>query len=241
MLYILLIIPFTLYSQDPRRFNHGVSIVTYQNAEAESSYYLTWSSSFDNAWEHDIYSSTISFDSSGNITTLVPDHLYIGTGTDEAQEPVNATINTTNNYILSVWEDGSDAVDAPNVRGQLHLADGTIVKSNWLIAGGTGSQHSASTAHLSNKYLVFYADEAPPATSGAVLKAKVIDDTTGIETQSIAFTPNNEDHWWPVSVSNTSNDRTLIIWGNDGYATRGVVLYENDAVIQEVSPIQDFQ
>ncbi len=138
---------------------------------------------------------------------------------DEAQEPVNATINGVNNQILTVWEDGFGA-DATNVRAQQHTTDGTIIKSNWLIAGGAGSQHSVNTVHLNDKFLIFYADEAPPSTGEAVVKGKVIDDGTGNESQTISFTPKNEDHWWPVSVRNTSNTRTLIIWGNDGYAAR---------------------
>lgn len=226
-------------SEDPREFNHGTCIVEYENNANLIKYYLTWSSAYNDGWEHDIYNSTISFNASGGLVVETANQVYVGSGSDEAQEPVNATINTGNNYILSVWEDGIDA-DGPNVRGQLHNPDGTIIKSNWIIAGGAGSQHSANTAHLSNKYLVFYADEAPPASGGAVLKAKVIDDVTGNETQAMSFTPNDEDHWWPVSVSNTSNTRTLIIWGNDGYATRGTVLKDNGGTIEQTVAPQDY-
>ena len=235
---LFLTIPILVFSQDPREFNHGTCIVEYKSND-DIKYYLTWSSTFSNSWEHDIYNSTIYFDNSGDIITEIQDQLYIGTGNDEAQEPVNSIINTSNNCILSVWEDGMDT-DGPNVRGQIHKPDGTIIKSNWIIAGGAGSQHSAITAHLNNKYLIFYADEAPPSTGGAVLKAKVIDDISGSETQTISFTPNNEDHWWPVSVSNSDNTRALIIWGNDGYATRGAVLYENAGTIQQAASPQDY-
>jgi len=238
VIILFLIIPVLVFSQDPREFNHGTCIVEYESND-NIKYYLTWSSAFSNSWEHDIYNSTIYFDENGDLITETQDQVYIGTGNDEAQEPINAIINTLNNHILSVWEDGIDT-DGPNVRGQLHNPDGTIIKSNWIIAGGAGSQHSANTAHLNNKYLIFYADEAPPSTGGAVLKAKVIDDVNGNETQTISFTPNNEDHWWPVSVSNSEKTRTLIIFGNDGYAARGTVLYENAGTIQQTSSLQDY-
>jgi len=232
------IIPFISLSQDPREFNHGACIIKYRKNDTLK-YYLTWSSSYNNGWEHDIYNSIIYFDTNGNLITEFPDQRYIGTGTDEAQEPVNSTINNTNNYILTVWEDGN-ANDAPNVRGQLHFPNGTVIKANWNIAGGLGAQHSANTSHLENKYLIFYADEAPPSTGGAVVKARIISDITGNETQEISFTPNNEDHWWPVSVSNKSNTRTLVVWGNDGYAVKGTVLYKNGpSVIETVNP-QDY-
>lgn len=238
ILLIFVSLPILSFSQDPRQFNHGTCIVKYDNTNTIK-YYLTWSSAYNNSWEHDIYNSIIYFDTNGNLITESPDHKYIGTGTDEAQEPVNSTINSTNNYILTVWEDGN-ANDAPNVRGQLHFPNGSIIKTNWNIAGGLGSQHSAYTSHLGNKYIIFYADEAPPSTGGAVLKAKAIDDSTGNETQSISFTPNDEDHWWPVSVSNTSNTRTLVIWGNDGYAARGTVLYQNAQTIMQTGNPQDY-
>jgi len=141
--------------------------------------------------------------------------------------------------MLTVWEDGSGA-NAPNVSGQINLPDGTIIRQNWIIAGGSGSQHSAYTSHLSDKFLIFYADEAPPSTGGAVVKAKVINDTTGNELQTINLTPNNEDHWWPVSVSNSDNTKTLVVWGNDGYSVRGTVLKDNSGIIEEVGTQQDY-
>lgn len=142
---------------DPRGRHHGTCIIPYTENDSVK-YYLTWSSSYDVIFDHDIYNATIFFDANGDLTTLRPDNLYIQEY--EAQEPVNATINHQNNQILSVWEDGMDA-DGPNVRGQLHLVDGTVLRSNWIIAGGYESQHSAATAHLNNKYVVLYADEAP--------------------------------------------------------------------------------
>jgi hypothetical protein len=237
-LILIYLMPMMIFSQDPREFNHGVCIIEYQE-DNSTKYYLTWSSAYNNGWEHDIYNSTIYFNNIGNPVTENLAQVYIGTGNDEAQEPVNAIINAGNNYVLSVWEDGVDA-DRPNVRGQLHYPNGTIIKSNWIIAGGSGSQHSANTVHLGDRYLIFYADEAPPSEGGAVLKAKVIDDITGDEVQTISFTPNNEDHWWPVSVSNLSNTKTLIIWGNDGFATRGTILYENTGVVQQTTTPTDY-
>ena len=238
IILLFLSLPLISFAQDPRAFNHGTCIVKYRSNNAVK-YYLTWSSSYNNGWEHDIYNSIIYFAPNGDLMTAYPDQTYIGTGADEAQEPVNSAINNSNNKILTVWEDGN-ANDAPNVRGQLHFANGTIIKANWNIAGGLGSQHSANTAHLGNKYLIFYADEAPPATGGAVVKAKIIDDITGNETQSINFTSNDEDHWWPVSVSNTSNTRVLVVWGNDGYAARGTVLYQDGPSVMQTGTPQDY-
>lgn len=237
-LIFLLLLNIAIFGQlDPRTYHHGTCIIPY--LDSYQKYYLTWSSAFNYGWEHNIYNSTIFFDSEGDLVIDVADKLYIGEQWDEAQEPVHSSINGNNNVILSVWEDGSD-IDAPNVRGQLHYPDGNIIKANWIIAGGNESQHSAQTAHLSNFYAVFYADEAPPATKGAVVKAKIINDENGLETQSISFTPNDEDHWWPISVSNKKNSRTLIIWGNDGYAVMGTILYDNMGIINLVSEPKDF-
>lgn len=234
---ILTILTLSFSQDDPRLHNHGTCIVEYYNENYN--YYLTWSSAYNYGWEHNIFNSIIHFNNDGDIVIDQPDKLYIGEQWDEAQEPVNSTINAKNNYILSVWEDGSDN-DAPNVRGQIHKPDGTIIKSNWIIAGGEGSQHSAQTAHLTNNYLIFYADEAPPATLGAVVKGKVIDDQTGEEKQTIQFSPNNEDHWWPISISNTKNTRTLVLWGNDGYSVMGTVLYDSSGLVTQTSAPKDF-
>jgi len=224
-------------SKDPRVFNHGTCIVKYLDNDNNNKYYLNWSSSYPDGWEHDIYKSKIYFENNGNLVTETPNQVFINT--DEAQEPVNSVINSNNNYMLTVWEDGSDA-DAPNVRGQINLPNGKVIRKNWIIAGGNGSQHSAYTSYLKNKFLIFYADEAPPATGGAVVKAKVIDDTTGNELQTINLTPNNEDHWWPVSVSNSDKTKTLVVWGNDGYSVRGTVLSEKSGMIKETGTQQDY-
>lgn len=235
---IILFIPSLVLSQlDPRTHHHGACIVEFTDSYPK--YYLTWSSAYHYGWEHNIYNSIVLFNTDGELVTSSPDQPYIGNQWDEAQEPVHSTINPNNNVILSVWEDGSD-VDAPNVRGQLHLPNGVIIKSNWIIAGGDESQHSAQTAHISDYYAVFYADEAPPATKGAVVKAKIINDENGFEMQSISFTPNDEDHWWPISVSNTKNSRTLVIWGNDGYAVMGTVLYDNDGIVEQANQPKDY-
>ncbi|PIE50961.1 MAG: hypothetical protein CSA38_00365 [Flavobacteriales bacterium] len=238
----LLLTPLISFGQsDPRAYHHGVCIVNYLDNNNENKYYITWSSAHDNAWEHDIYQSIIHFNADGSYSHEVQCDLFVGgvDGTHEAQEPVNATINRENNYILSVWEDGMGPF-APNVKGRIHKPDGTIIKDNWMIAGGEGAQHSAYTSHLGNKFLIFYADEAPPATGGAVVKCKVIDDETGQETQTISLSPNNEDHWWPVAVSNKDNSLTLVIWGNDGYSVRGCLLHDNNGTIEPISVPQDF-
>lgn len=233
---ILLMVPNLLWSQDPREYNHGTVMIPYESGDSVK-YYLSWSSSARSGWEHDIYRSIVFFDKDGQMVTEVENQKLIAT--TEAQEPIHAAINPRNNYILSAWEDGDDAYPT-NVRAQLHTPYDEVIKPSWIIAGGKGSQHSAKVAHLGNKFLVFYADEAPPATKGAVVKSKVINDRTGKETQSIRFTPNNEDHWWPATISNKSNTRTLIVWGNDGYAAMGTVLYEEDGEIKQVKSPQNY-
>ncbi len=241
LLALVTIIVFTLSragAEDPRQLSHGVSAIEF-NQDNRTLYYLTWSSTDKRAWEHDIYHSIIAVDKHGQLITLEADQRYIGKAGDEAQEPVHATRDAVNDNILSVWEDGSGN-NAPDVKAQLHKPDGSIIKTNWTIAGGLGSQHSANVVHLADKYLVLYADEGPLSTGGAVVKAKVIDDQSGFETQSIAFSANDEDHWWPIAVSNRANTKALVIWGNDGYAVRGVVLYEDGGVIKRTQPPQDY-
>ncbi len=239
LLFFLLLfaVPLSLFGQDPREFNHGVCVLEYTQHDSIK-YYLTWSSSYNRAWEHDIYNARIYFDASGALISEKPDRVYIGSGSDEAQEPVNAAICPENNVILTVWEDGFRA-NPPNVKGQLHLPDGTILRKNWLIAGGPGPQHSANAAHLGHFFLVFYADEAPPAAAGAVILCKVLNDQTGKETQTLRLTPNDMDNWWPVSVSNRHNTRTLVVWG-DGYTARGTVLFDSAGVIRQAQPPQDY-
>jgi len=191
IILLLLILPHISFWEDSREFNHGACIVKYLDNNNNNKYYLTWSSSYMDGWKHDIYKSKIYFENNGNLVTETPDQVFINT--NEAQEPVNSIINSNNNYMLTVWEDGSDA-DAPNVRGQINLLNWTIIRKNWIIAGGNASQHSVYVSHLSDKFLIFYVDEALPATGGAVVKAKVIDDTTGNELQTINLTHNNEDN-----------------------------------------------
>ncbi len=240
ILLVFLIPLITCGQTDSREYNHGVCIVNYSDNN-QNKYYITWSSAYNNAWEHDIYKSTIYFNEDGTYSYDSECEVYIGgnDGSYEAQEPVNAIINKENNYILSVWEDGMEPF-APNVKGKIHKPDGTIIKDTWIIAGGEGSQHSAYTSHLGSKFLIFYADEAPPATAGSVVKCKVIDDETGEETQTIHLSPNNEDHWWPISVSNNDNTLTLVVWGNDGYSVRGSILCENNDSIELLTMPQDF-
>ncbi len=232
-------LPFISFSQntsDPREFNHGTCIVKYLDNN-NNKYYLTWSSSYPGGWEHNIYNSKIYFDTNGNLVTETPDQVSIND--NEAQEPVNSVINHNNNYMLSVWEDGS-GTDAPNVKGRINLPGAVnAIKENWTIAGGNGSQHSAYTSHLSNRFLIFYADEQAPTgvtLAGAVVKAKVINDITGESNPllPINLTPNDEDNWWPVSVSNSDNTRTLVVWG-DGNSVKGTVLKDNSGNIQMTS------
>lgn len=223
---------------DNRLYNHGACFVEVTQNDS-TMYYLTWSSAHNSGWEHDIYHRLLYFNTDGTLYDVMPTKRYIGTGSDEAQEPVHCTKAKGSNVILSVWEDGSGS-EAPNVRGQLHKSDGETLKENWIIAGGVGSQHSANTAHLEDSYVVLYADEAAPATKGAVVKAKVIDDSSGEEKQTIVFSPYDEDHWWPVSISNKAHTRTLVAWGNDGYAVMGAVLHKNADSVKVAAAPRDF-
>ena len=66
-------------------------------------YYVSWSSSSgsDDGWQHDIYNQIISFDSDGFLQYNTDAERFIGTGYDEAQEPVQVAINPNSNIILS--------------------------------------------------------------------------------------------------------------------------------------------
>jgi hypothetical protein len=176
-------------------------------------YYTTWSSSSgsNDGWQHDIYRQIISFTSEGEINFNTSAHRYIGTGFDEAQEPVKIAIDPRDNTMLSVWEDGSGS--SVDIHGQLHQPDGTIIRSNWIIAGGTESQHSPDVVHLDGLYLVSLTDEAPPADY-AMNEVRILDEKTGDQIGSLDLTPKAEDYWWTVAASDNRNF-AFVGWGND--------------------------
>ncbi len=189
--------------------------------EGMQRYYISWSSSSgsDGGWQHDIYKQIVSFTPDGNINFDTEAQRYIGSGYDEAQEPVNVAINNADNTMLSVWEDGSGTT--VDVRGQMHKPDGTIIKSNWIIAGGEESQHSPNAVHLNGMFIVSLTDEAPPAQT-SMNEIRILNDQTGEEIGSLKLSPRDEDNWWAVSASNDRNI-ALIVWGN-GEALYGSVL-----------------
>ena len=200
---------------DPRQHNHSAVILKFKQDE-KIKYYVTWSSSADDTWEHDIYREIIFFEN-GKLKIESGPECYIGTGTDEAQEPVSADI-TAENIILSAWEDGSG--NTVDIRGQLHHPNGTIIKSNWIIAGGTESQHSPTVCHLGDKFLVAYTDEAPPAEH-AMNKVKVLNELDGSEQKLFEVTSTADDNWWPVACDNNKN-HAFIGWA-DGETFYGSV------------------
>ena len=212
----------TIYAQqDPREFSHSMSILPFADSIGNK-YYITWSSSsgsYDGDWQHDIYRQIVYFDETGVLHEESRPVRYIGSGSDEAQEPVSAALNPDDNTIMSVWEDGSGTT--VDIRGQLHKTDGAIIKKNWIVAGGTESQHSPSIVHLGKSFLVAYTDEAPPAEF-AMNKAKILDDQTGALLQTLELSPRDEDQWWPVTASD--NKTHTFIGGGDGSNFSGSVV-----------------
>lgn len=198
---------------DPRQHNHGVCIVPFQQTSLQK-YYITWSSSHGEAWEHDIFSEIVTFQN-GKIQRGNGPRRYIGS--DEAQEPVNAAISAES-IILSAFEDGSGRT--VDVRGQLHYSAGEIVRSNWIIAGGSASQHSVAVCYLGKLFCVAYADEAPPAEF-AIVKARTLAASDGTLLREFDLTSPQDDNWWPVTASNNQN-LGFVGWG-DGETFSGAV------------------
>lgn len=212
ILALLISLNISLAAQDPREKSHAMNVVPFLE-ETSQKYYVTWSSSSgsDAGWQHDIYHQIISFTAAGEFIFNTAARRFIGTGFDEAQEPVKIAIDPRDNTLLSVWEDGSGA--SVDIRGQLHKPDGTIIRSNWIISGGNESQHSPDVVHLDGFYLVSLTDEAPPADY-AMNEVRMLDDKTGDQVNSMELTPKEADHWWTVATSNNKNF-AFIGWGDD--------------------------
>ncbi len=200
-----------LSAQDPREQSHSMSIVPFE--DSGNRYYITWASSsgsVDFEWQHDIYFQIIFFDDQGNLQSESGSQHNIGTGSDEAQEPVSVALNPNGNILLSVWEDGSGST--VDIRGQLHQPDGSVVKENWIIAGGIESQHSPVVAHLQNRFIVAFTDEALPALT-SMNEVRIINDQNGEHINSIDLSPFGEDHWWSIIASNNRR-HAFVSWGN---------------------------
>lgn len=231
-LIILLVLTFvstSVFAQDPREKSHSMNVVPFFG-EGMQRYYISWSSSSgsNDGWQHDIYNQIISFTSDGNINFDTEAQRYIGTGYDEAQEPVNVAINPTDNTMLSVWEDGSGST--VDIRGQMHKPDGTVIKSNWIISGGEESQHSPNAVHLNGMFIVSLTDEAPPAQT-SMNEVRILNDQTGEEIGSLELSPREEDNWWAVSASNDKNF-ALIVWGNGESLYGSVIKLSVDTVVK---------
>ena len=198
--------------EDPREKSHSIVILPFV-AENEQRYFLSWASSsgsIEGAWQHDIYKEVIRWNPSGVLSVVDGPVRFIGNGRDEAQEPVSAALNPKTNTILSVWEDGSGS--SVDVRGELHTPDGTVLRKNYLIAGGPDSQHSPKVAQLDGHFLVVYTDEGPPAQF-AMIRALLLNDSTGQIEDSLSLTSPNDDNWWPV-VASTGKEEAFVGWGN---------------------------
>ncbi len=228
ILYLLLIFSCSIFSQDPREKNHSLNIVPFIDQSIQK-YYVTWSSSSgsNDGWQHDIYNQIISFSSTGEIIFDSTPHRFIGTGNDEAQEPVSVSINPKNNTMISVWEDGSGST--VDIRGQMHKSDGTIIRENWIIAGGNDSQHSPDVVHLDGVFLVSLTDEAPPAQT-SMNEIRILDDETGEQISSFELSPRNEDNWWAISTSNNKNI-AFVGWGNGEDFFGSVIKINADTVL----------
>ncbi len=211
-LTIFLSVATSLLAQpDPRRHHHSVNIVPFVE-NGQHLYYLSWSSSHAEEWEHDIYVEVVHFNRERKLVVDRSAWRFVGTGDDGAQEPVSVALAPRHNVLLSAWEDGTDLSAVVDVRGQLHTPDGRVLRRNFQIAGGPHAQHSAATTHCGRRFLVAYADEAPPARYATVL-AKVLDDSTGAITQTLRLTSDSDDNWWPV-VASDGRRHVLVGWGN---------------------------
>ena len=226
---LVLLYPFLLFAQsDPREYDHSMNILPFQDAGGQK-YYLTWASSsgsVDWQWQHDIYKQVIYFDDSGVLNTEVAPDRYIGTGSDEAQEPVDIAFDPDGNIALSVWEDGSGT--SVDIRGQLHRLDGTVIRENWIIAGGEESQHSPAVVHVQDRFIVAVTDEAPPARY-SMIEARVLNDGDGAEMQSLNLSPTGDDMWWPVAASD-GEKYAFIGWGDGENFYGSVLTLQSDSV-----------
>ncbi len=220
-------VPSGVQSQpDPRRYHHSVNIVPFVEG-GEQKYYLSWSSSHAEEWEHDIYSEVVHFNLQGDLVIDHPAWRLVGTGDDGAQEPVSVALAPRRGVLLSAWEDGTDLSVVVDVRGQLHTPDGRILRRNFQIAGGPDAQHSAAAAHCGGHFLVAYVDEAPPAQYATVL-VKVVDDSTGTITQTLRLTSDSDDNWWPV-IASDGRRYALVGWGNGETFSASLLRVETDS------------
>lgn len=112
--------------RDPRSHHHGAVILDLQGT-GTNGYYVTWSSSSRQQWEHDIYREVVHVQGSQVVVDQGPVR-FIGNGSDEAQEPVAAAIDPRTGRILTAFEDGSGSTI--DVRAQLHHADGSVIRAN---------------------------------------------------------------------------------------------------------------
>ncbi len=221
------------------KYEHGITIEEFTNSNNQLNYYITWSSSAGAPWTHDIFNHIVCFDVDGTLRTKQDDRRYISAW--EAQEPVSTSINPVNNYIFTVFEDGSDSNipnEAVNVHGQIHLPDGTVIKQNFLIAGGPDAQHSAVSGHIKNKFLAVYVDDNMGNDGISAVKIRVYDDQSGDSLQTLNLTPLTEYHWWPVIESTTTHSRALCVWIQDTEDLNAAIVYEKNGQVASTPYIQ---
>ncbi len=220
------------------QYEHGATIEEFINDYGETNYYVTWASSAGTPWTHDIYNKIVAFDVNGAIYTVTPDKKYISVW--EAQEPISTAINHNNNFIFSIWEDGSDSNipdEAVNVHAQIHKPDGSIIKNNFLLAGGANAQHSPVVTHLKNNFFAVYCDDDVPG--GTAIFANSYNDQTGVETGFYGITPIDEYHWWPTIASTNDGSTALIAWIHDTDIVAGCIVKDNGSNIS-VLPYHDY-
>ncbi len=236
ILLLVLTAPVSSQNLDPLwdiwKYEHGITMEEFTTAAGDVNYYITWSSSAGDAWGHDIFNRIVSIDAGGRVQTVQSDKRYIATW--EAQEPVSTSINPANNIIFTVFEDGSDSRipdEAVNVHGQLHLPDGTIIKENFLIAGGADAQHSAVSGHVRGKFLAVYVDDDMGNSGVSAVKVRVYDDQSGDSLQTVNLTPLTEYHWWPVIAGTDNHSRALCVWIVNTQYLNARLIYERNGEI----------
>ncbi len=207
-------------------YEHGIDFETYTES-GKHKYYVTWASGGP-GWGHNIYRRRLYFNKWGSL--IFHGGLNVVINKAEAQEPVTTAIQRNGNRILSVWEDGYNSIanssQAVDIYGRLHWPNGGIIngKSNIKIAGGIGAQHSPVVGYLNNRFLVFYGeDEGVPATK---IMMKALDHNGNIR-QTLTFTPNSQNHWWPVFAANNAGTKGLAVWVKNSGDVWGSVVSVN--------------
>lgn len=191
----------TAQAEDKRAFQHGISLVTVNEARK----LLFWSSavgpSQDGNWTHDVFVSDAG-------TPTLPKPIIAA---PEAQEPASAAIST-DGRIMVTMEDGWNTDSVTAQRFGLYNSDLTpVAPYPQLVADGG---HSGHVAAAGRRFVVFYSDGwvkgggVDNLGSGQDVMARVFDSDGHLQ-HHVPVASGKRD-WWPVLAS--SERRTLLVW-----------------------------